>query len=307
MEKNLRLPNDKQEVLSLLYNQNFVVDIQFANVIHIALSMKRPLFLEGDTGVGKTELATALSAGLNRPFLKLQCYQGLGVNEAVYDWNHAAQMLTTRLSNFSSKHESISSKEVFAEDYLIRRPLLQSLMGVNGESPVLLIDEIDRADAAFEAILLEILADYQFTIPELGSIKAIEPPIIIITSNKTRDIHDALRRRCIYHHLEWPEVKEEKNILKAKMPDAGTQISSNIDGFVKSLELFISKNRKQPKAEIQWASNLMDLDSFELEPTRLSHAFKVYFKYRSELSKSDDPNVGEILKRAQEELEEYQI
>src|SRR5215216_7317893 len=248
--------------------------------------MGRPLFLEGEAGVGKTEIAKVLSAALGRKLIRLQCYEGLDVASAVYEWSSAAQMIAIRLAEAAgdTDREQLSS-DIFAERFLIKRPLLQALEPDVAGAPVLLIDELDRADEAFEAYLLEILSDFQVTIPELGTIKAEQPPIVIITSNRTREIHDALKRRCLYHWVDYPDAPRELRILKTRVPDAPARLSREIVGFVQAIrreELF-----KVPGVAetLDWAFALIELDAVALDPALVSDTLGVLLKYQDDIQK----------------------
>ena len=229
------VPGSIDDTLALLGRASYVGDRALATVIFLSLRLARPLFLEGEAGVGKTEVAKVLAASLDRRLIRLQCYEGLDVASAVYEWNYPAQMMAIRLAEAAGEHDKDRIEhDIFSERYLIKRPLLQALEpGTNG-APVLLIDEIDRADEAFEAYLLEILSDFQVTIPEIGALKAPEPPIVVITSNRTREIHDALKRRCLYHWLGYPDLKREMAIVRAKAPRAPQRLTAELVAFVQT-------------------------------------------------------------------------
>tara|TARA_Y100001970_G_scaffold294368_1_gene451867 strand:- start:56432 stop:57367 length:936 start_codon:yes stop_codon:yes gene_type:complete len=304
IKKNSNFPETVDDVLNLLSKEGYVANKGLATSLLLSMKLKRPLLLEGKSGVGKTELAKSLSKQLGRDLLKLQCYEGLGVNEAIYDWNYPAQLLAVKLSEFSHKDSNLLEDNLFSDKFLIKRPLLESLMGSNGNSPILLIDEIDRADSAFEAILLEILSEYQFTIPEYGIVKSLEPPLVIVTSNNTREVHSALRRRCVYHYVDWPSINDEKEILSNRIPEANKLISDGIKKFIHSLRKEFDGGEMPPLEEQKWASIIVELDNFELEPKKISNAFKAYFRYKKELSIAEKSQVPEILRRAQLELED---
>ena len=235
-------PRTIDETLDLLTGADYVADRSLATVLFLSLRMNRPLFLEGEAGVGKTEIAKVLAEALGRRLIRLQCYEGLDVSSAVYEWNYAAQMIEIRMEEASGKVDrSAMERNVFSEKYLIRRPVLDALTGKAGAAPVFLIDELDRTDEAFEAFLLEILSDYQVTVPELGTIKAEEPPIVIITTNRTREIHDALKRRCLYHWVDYPNAERELEIVRRKVPRANQRLSAEVVSFIQKLrqiELF---------------------------------------------------------------------
>src|SRR5512139_2678492 len=225
------LPDSIDATLAMLAKADYVADRSLATVLYLALKMGRPLFLEGEAGVGKTEIAKVLSAALGRRLIRLQCYEGLDVSAAVYEWNYGAQMIAIRMAEAQGEGDRARLEhDVFSEQYLIKRPLLQALEPDPAGPPVLLIDELDRTDEAFEAFLLEVLADFQVTIPELGTVKADHPPIVIITSNRTREIHDALKRRCLYHWVGYPSATRELEIVRAKVPDIGKKLSEQVVG-----------------------------------------------------------------------------
>jgi MoxR-like ATPase len=296
-------PQSIEETLSLLEGADYVADRALATVLFLALKMKRPLFLEGEAGVGKTEIAKVLAAALGRRLIRLQCYEGLDVSSAVYEWNYAAQMIEIRMEEAGgSVDRSAMEKNVFSERYLIRRPVLDALTGEVGAAPVFLIDELDRTDEAFEAFLLEILSDYQVTVPELGTIKAKEPPIVIITTNRTREIHDALKRRCLYHWLDYPEAERELEIVRRKVPDANRRLSAELVRFIQKLreiELF-----KVPGVAetIDWASALTELDKVALDPETVSDTIGVLLKYQDDIAKIEQGEGRRILKEVKAEL-----
>ena len=306
------MPNSSQisasidDVLQNLANGKYVADRSLATVIHLALNMQRPLFLEGEAGVGKTEIAKVLAATLERPLLRLQCYEGLDINTAVYEWNYTRQMVEIRIAEAAGATDRAGlSKDIFGPEFLIKRPLLEALESHNGKSPVLLIDELDRADEAFEAYLLEVLSDYQITIPELGTIKAEEPPIVIITSNRTREIHDALKRRCLYHWVDYPDALRELEILKLKAPDAAEQLSNEVVLFVQELR----KNPqifKQPgiAETIDWTNALTQLDRVSLAPEIVSDTLGVLLKYQDDISRIQGSEAAEILRKVQTEMDQ---
>ncbi|MDB5596023.1 MAG: ATPase [Hyphomicrobiales bacterium] len=280
------LPTSIDETLTLLTRADYVADRALATVLFLSLKMGRPLFLEGEAGVGKTEIAKVLASTLGRKLIRLQCYEGLDVASAVYEWNYARQMMAIRLAEASgeSDRERIEH-DVFSERYLIKRPLLQALETTTEGPPVLLIDELDRTDDAFEAFLLEILSDFQVTIPELGTIRAEHPPIVIITSNRTREIHDALKRRCLYHWVDYPDAAREMQILRTKVPGASKKLTREIVAFVQTLrkkDLF-----KQPGVAetLDWASALTELDAVSLDPAMVSDTLGVLLKYQDDIQR----------------------
>ncbi len=269
-------PQTIDETLDLLAGADYVADRSLATVLFLSLRMKRPLFLEGEAGVGKTEIAKVLAQALGRRLIRLQCYEGLDVSSAVYEWNYAAQMIEIRMEEAAGDVDRKDmERNVFSEKYLIRRPVLEALTGKAGAAPVFLIDELDRTDEAFEAFLLEILSDFQVTVPELGTIKAEEPPIVIITTNRTREIHDALKRRCLYHWVDYPDAERELEIVRRKVPQANQRLSAEVVRFIQKLreiELF-----KVPGVAetIDWAGALTELDKIALDPETVSDTIGV--------------------------------
>src|SRR5512141_392225 len=230
------LPGNIDATLDLLAKADYVGDRSLATVLYLALKMGRPLFLEGEAGVGKTEIARVLSKALGRRLIRLQCYEGLDISSAVYEWNYGAQMISIRLAEAQGEGDRARIEhDVFSERFLIKRPSLQALEPDPAGPPVLLIDEIDRTDEAFEAFLLEVLADFQVTIPELGTVKAVHPPIVLVTSNRTREVHDALKRRCLYHWVGYPDAARELQILRTKVPGIAKKLSEQVVGFVQTL------------------------------------------------------------------------
>jgi len=302
MTQPAKLPETIDETLALLERGRYVAGREFATILLLALKLGRPLLLEGATGVGKTELASVLAQGLGRRLLRLQCYEGLDAAAAVYEWNYAAQMLAIRMAEATSGDADNLATDLFSDRFLIERPLLQALRADEAGAPVLLIDEIDQADPPFEAYLLEILSDFQVSIPEAGTRIAIERPIVIITSNSTRDVHDALRRRCVFHHVTWPDAEGEKAILGARLPGAPEALSGQIEAFVGDLRTRLEGREPPPREESKWASSLVEMDRFELEPDRLNKTFNLYFRYRRELADAEGKEIAKILARAQAEL-----
>ncbi|MEL7274480.1 MAG: MoxR family ATPase [Pseudomonadota bacterium] len=291
------LPTSIDETESLLASANYVADRALATVLYLALKMQRPLFLEGEAGVGKTEIAKVLASTLDRPLIRLQCYEGLDISSAVYEWNYAAQMVEIRMREASGEtNRDAMDDGVFSDRFLIRRPLLQALEQVEGRAPVLLIDELDRTDAAFEAFLLEVLSDFQVTIPELGTIKAAEPPIVIITTNRTREIHDALKRRCLYHWVDYPDAARELEILRVKVPGAGEDLSAQIVDYVQRLrtkELFKNPGIAET---LDWATALLELDKIALDPQAVSDTLGVLLKYQDDIAAIQQGEGAEILR-----------
>lgn len=296
-------PKSIDETQELLAGADYVADRSLATVLYLSLKMKRPLFLEGEAGVGKTEIAKVLASSLGRRLIRLQCYEGLDVSSAVYEWNYAAQMIEIRMEEAAgSVDRKDMEKNVFSEKYLIRRPVLEALTGKEGAAPVLLIDELDRTDEAFEAFLLEILSDFQVTVPELGTIKAEEPPIVIITTNRTREIHDALKRRCLYHWVDYPNAQRELEIVCRKVPDANARLSAEVVGFIQRLreiELFKAPGVAET---IDWASALTELDKVALDPETVSDTIGVLLKYQDDIARIEQGEGRRILKEVKAEL-----
>jgi len=289
---------------ALLAGQDYVCDRALATVVFLALRLGRPLFLEGEAGVGKTEIAKALATGLGRRLIRLQCYEGLDASSAVYEWNFAGQMIAIRAAEASGGVEKDRLKdELFAEEFLIERPLLQAMRPQPGGAPVLLIDELDRTDEPFEAFLLEALSDFQVTIPELGTITAPEPPIVIVTSNRTREVHDALKRRCLYHWVDYPGMKREIEILQARAPEAADSLSREVVAFVQRLrteDLF----KKPGVAEtIDWAKCLLALDVVSLSPEVIANTLGAILKYQDDIQKLQGSEAKRILDEAKASLE----
>ncbi len=297
------LPSSIDAALALLQGQGYVADRSLATVLFLALRMKRPLLREGEAGTGKTEIAKVLSAGLGRRLIRLQCYEGLDLASAVYEWNYAGQMMAIRLAEASGVAEDRDRLEgdIFSEKYLVKRPLLQALEPQEGGAPILLIDELDRTDEAFEAFLLEVLADAQVTIPEFGTVKAAEPPIVILTSNRTREIHDALKRRCLYHWVGYPDAARELAILKAKVPDAPAKLSKQVISFVQAIrkeELFKAPGVAE---SLDWATALVELDAVALDPTVVSDTLGALLKYQDDIQAMQGSKVKELLDQAKAE------
>jgi MoxR-like ATPase len=296
-------PATIDETLDLLTGADYVADRSLATVLFLSLRMKRPLFLEGEAGVGKTEIAKVLAQALGRRLIRLQCYEGLDVSSAVYEWNYAAQMIEIRMEEAAGKVDrSDMERNVFSEKYLIRRPVLDALTGKAGAAPVFLIDELDRTDDAFEAFLLEILSDFQVTVPELGTIKAEEPPIVIITTNRTREIHDALKRRCLYHWVDYPNAERELEIVRRKVPQANSRLSAEVVSFIQKLrqiELF-----KVPGVAetIDWAGALTELDKVALDPETVSDTIGVLLKYQDDIARIGQGEGRRILNEVKAEF-----
>jgi MoxR-like ATPase len=290
------LPATIDATVDLLAQADYLTDRSLGTVLFLALKMARPLFLEGEAGVGKTEIAKVLSATLGRRLIRLQCYEGLDVAAAVYEWNYAAQMIAIRVAEAEGTHDRERLEhDVFSERFLIKRPLLQALEPDPAGAPVLLIDELDRADEAFEAFLLEVLADFQVTIPELGTVKAVHPPIVVITSNRTREIHDALKRRCLYHWVGYPSAERELNIVRTKVPGIGKELSEQIVLFVQALrkeDLFKAPGVAET---LDWASALAELDIATLDPSTVSDTLGVLLKYQDDIARLEGGRAKELV------------
>ncbi|HZL63164.1 MAG TPA: MoxR family ATPase [Pseudolabrys sp.] len=297
------LPTSIEATLDLLAKADYIADRSLATVLYLALRMGRPLFVEGEAGVGKTEIAKVLSATLGRRLIRLQCYEGLDISSAVYEWNYGAQMIAIRLAEAQGEgdRERIEH-DVFSERFLIKRPLLQALDPDPAGPPVLLIDEIDRADEAFEAFLLEVLADFQITVPELGTVKALLPPIVLVTSNRTREVHDALKRRCLYHWVGYPNAERELKILRTKVPGIAKKLSEQVVAFVQALrkeDLFKSPGVAET---LDWAGALTELDVVALDPSTVSDTLGALLKYQDDIARLDGSKVKALLDEAKAEL-----
>ena len=300
----MHLPDTIDAVQSMLAEQGYVCDRALGTVVFLSLKLGRPLFLEGEAGVGKTEIAKALSAGLGRRLIRLQCYEGLDASSAVYEWNFPAQMVAIRTAEAAGGADRDALQtELFSDAYLIRRPLLEAMQPDAAGAPVLLIDELDRTDEPFEAFLLEALSDFQVTIPELGTIKAPEPPIVIVTSNRTREVHDALKRRCLYHWVDYPGFEREMEILTARAPEAAKDLSREVVAFVQRLrteDLF----KKPGVAEtIDWAKCLLALDVLTLSPEVIADTLGAVLKYQDDIQKLQGSEAKRLLDEAKASLQ----
>src|SRR6201987_4023089 len=299
----LSLPFSIDTTLDLLAAADYVADRSLATVLFLALRMGRPIFLEGEAGVGKTEIAKVLSATLGRRLIRLQCYEGLDVAAAVYEWNYAAQMIAIRVAEAEGEHDrNRLEHDVFSERFLIKRPLLQALEPDTAGAPVLLIDEIDRTDEAFEAFLLEVLADFQVTIPELGTVKAAQPPIVVITSNRTREVHDALKRRCLYHWVGYPNAERELAIVLAKVPGIAKALSEQVVHFVQALrkeDLFKAPGVAET---LDWAAALAELDVATLAPSTVSDTLGVLLKYQDDIARIEGTKAKELIDEVRADL-----
>ena len=292
-------PSTINELQKLLSEQLYITDRGLAVSIFLALKLQRPLFLEGEAGVGKTEVAKVLASALGRNLIRLQCYEGLDVTHAVYEWNYARQLLEIRLLEAAGQVDRQSmSKELFSEEFLIKRPLLQAIEANQGLPPVLLIDEIDRADEEFEGFLLELLSDFQITIPEIGTFRSDAPPIVVITSNRTREVHDALKRRCLYFWIDYPDFQKEQQIVASKMPDAPRKLAGEITAFVQELregELY-----KVPGVAetLDWTAALVALNQKKLDPSVIDDTLGILLKYHEDIQSVRGEQVRALLNRA---------
>ena len=293
------IPDSIESVQELLRGQGYVADRSLAVPLFLALRLRRPLFLEGEAGVGKTEIARALSDGLDTPLIRLQCYEGLDINHAVYEWNHARQLLEIRLLEAGGGLDRESAAAgLFSERFLIKRPLLQAIDAAHERAPVLLIDELDRADEEFEGFLLELLADFQITIPELGVFKAGHPPVVIITSNRTREVHDALKRRCLYYWIDYPDFQKEMSIIASRLPGAPRRLAEQVTGFVQ--ELRETELYKIPgiSETLDWTSALLALNRTQLEPEVIDDTLGLMLKYQDDIEQVRGEPVRAMLERS---------
>ncbi|ALG72739.1 ATPase [Azospirillum thiophilum] len=297
------LPASVDETLALLTRGNYVADRSLATALFLALKLKRPLFLEGEAGVGKTEIAKVLSSMLGRKLLRLQCYEGLDASSAVYEWNYARQMMEIRLAEASGGQDRESlAADLFSERFLVKRPLLQALEPGLAGPPVLLIDELDRTDEPFEAYLLEILSDYQVSIPEFGTVHAPEPPIVILTSNRTREIHDALKRRCFYHWVDYPGAAREREIVSVKAPQADARLAAQVVGFVQTLRGMDLYKAPGVAETLDWAQALVELNQLELEPSVINDTLGTLLKYQDDIGRIQGSEAARILTQVKTEL-----
>jgi len=297
------MPQNIDDMETLLAGQSYVAERSLATVAFLACRMGKPLFLEGEAGVGKTEIAKVLASALGRRLIRLQCYEGLDVSSAVYEWNYAAQMIEIKLAEAAGDQprDKIES-DIFSDRFLIRRPLLEALEPHDGGPPVLLIDELDRADEAFEAFLLEILSDFQITIPEYGTVRAAEPPIVIITSNRTREIHDALKRRCIYHWLDYPDAARELLIVNARVPGADAKLAREVVAFVQALRAEDLYKSPGIAETLDWASALTELEKVELDPEGVTDTLGFLLKYQDDIAQVEGSRAKELLDQVKLEV-----
>lgn len=297
------VPRSIEETSEMLASENYLAGRALATVLFLSLKMKRPLFLEGEAGVGKTEVAKVLAKALDRPLIRLQCYEGLDVSSAVYEWNYPAQMLEIRLAEVAgtTDRDRIES-DIFSDRYLIRRPVLQALSSPDGRAPVFLIDELDRTDEAFEAFLLEVLSDFQVTVPELGTIRAAEPPIVIITTNRTREVHDALKRRCLYHWVDYPLAAQELEIIRRKAPGCNAALSREIVAYVQRLRTMDLFKNPGVAETIDWATALTELDRTALDPETIADTLGTLLKYQDDIARIEGSEGRKLLDEVRSEL-----
>ena len=297
--------NSIDDVQNKLSAQGYVCSRALATVVFLSLKLGRPLFLEGEAGVGKTEIAKAMAAVLGRKLIRLQCYEGLDASSAVYEWNFPAQMMAIRMAEAAGgSNKDALQTELFSDQYLIKRPLLEAMQPDENGAPILLIDELDRTDEPFEAFLLEALSDFQVTIPELGTIKAPEPPIVILTSNRTREVHDALKRRCLYHWVDYPNFEREVSILNARAPEVSRTLSEEVIAFVQALRTEDLFKKPGVAESIDWAKCLLALDVVSLSPEVISDTLGAVLKYQDDIAKIQGSEAKRILDEAKSGLAE---
>ena len=296
------LPGSIDETQARLLDHDYVAERALATVVHLALRLGRPLFLEGEPGTGKTEIARTLSQMLKRPLIRLQCYEGLDLAGAAYEWNYGRQMLEIRLAEGGTHDRERLAAELFSPRFLIPRALLQAIDPQRAQPPVLLIDELDRADEPFEAFLLEVLSEFQITIPELGTIRATQPPIVVITSNRTREIHDAVKRRCLYHWVDFPDAERELEIVQRRVPDICAELAGQVVAFVQRLRGIELYKLPGVAETIDWARALLELDALVLDPLVVQHTLGVLLKYQDDIARMQGSEAARLLEQVQREL-----
>jgi MoxR-like ATPase len=296
----MKFPSSIDATAALLASQDYVADRALATAVFLALRLQRPLFVEGEPGTGKTEIAKVLAAGLGAELIRLQCYEGLDVNAAAYEWNYARQLVEIRLAEATHEARDAIARDLFSEQFLIERPLLRALLP-HPVPPVLLIDELDRTDEPFEAYLLEVLSDFQITIPEWKTVKAEHPPVVVITSNRTREIHDAVKRRCLYHWVDYPSAAREFEIIRRKVPDASEMLSAQIVCFVQSLRSIELYKLPGVAETIEWTRALLALDAVVLEPEVVNNTLGVLLKYQDDIAKMQGSEAAQLVERVRRE------
>ena len=301
------LPTGIDDTAARLLAHDYVAERALATTVFLALRLQRPLFLEGEPGTGKTEIAKTLAAMLGRPLIRLQCHEGLDLAGAAYEWNYARQMLEIRLGETEGLGRAQLSQELFSDRFLIRRALLQAIDPAQAVAPVLLIDELDRADEPFEAFLLEVLSDFQITIPEYGTVKATTPPIVVLTSNRTREIHDAVKRRCLYHWVGFPDAAREAAILARRVPGAPARLSQEIVAFVQRLRTLELYKLPGIAETIEWTRALMELDAIELDPELVNHTLGLLLKYQDDIVKVQGSETARMLAQIQQQARPGQV
>ena len=295
------LPTSIDDTAARLLAHDYVSDRALATTVYLALKLQRPLFLEGEPGTGKTEIAKTLAAMLGRPLIRLQCHEGLDLAGAAYEWNYARQMLEIRLGEAEGRPRGELAQQLFSDRFLIRRALLQAIDPAQLIPPVLLIDELDRADEPFEAFLLEVLSDFQITIPEYGTVKAVHPPIVVLTSNRTREIHDAVKRRCLYHWVGFPDMARERSILRLRVPGASQALSNEIVAFVQKLRSLDLYKLPGIAETIEWTRALLELDALVLDPETINHTLGVLLKYQDDIARVQGSEAARLLEQLRRE------
>ena len=303
---NTTLPTSIDDTAARLLAHDYVPERALATTVYLALKLQRPLFLEGEPGTGKTEIAKTLAAMLGRPLIRLQCHEGLDLAGAAYEWNYARQMLEIRLGESEGQGREALSQELFSDRFLIRRALLQAIDPAQPVPPVLLIDELDRADEPFEAFLLEVLSDFQITIPEYGTVKAVHPPIVVLTSNRTREVHDAVKRRCLYHWVGFPDAAREAAILARRVPGAPERLSAEIVAFVQRLRELELYKLPGIAETIEWTRALMELDAIQLDPELVNHTLGLLLKYQDDIVKVQGSEAARMLAQIQQQARQGQ-